>query len=128
MLKLPQHKLIQDCITCCGSKLGMLTRPMEQQAAIAAVLIEGKVRYLMPEEEEWAVTELLVDILKPFQQTTEAMGEVKYPTLSTVKSLLYKLSERTLKIAASDTASAKQVKAGIKKDLDERYQTPLRRG
>ena len=119
MLKLPQHKLIQDCITCCGSKLGMLTRPMEQQAAIAAVLIEGKVRYLMPEEEEWTVTELLVYILKPFQQATEAMGEVKYPTLSTVKSLLYKLSERTLKIAASDTASAKQVKAGIKKDLDE---------
>ena len=52
------------------------------------------------------------------------MGGVKYPTLSTVKPLLYKLSERTLKIADSDTATTKQVKAAIKKDLDERYQTP----
>lgn len=89
----------------------------------AAVLMEGKVRHLMPEEAEWAVIELL-DILKPFQRATEAMGGVKYPTLSTVKPLLYKLSERTLKIADSDTATTKQVKAAIKKDLDERYQTP----
>jgi len=50
----------------------------------------------MPEEEEWAVIELLVDILKSFQQATEAMGGVKYPTLSTVKPLLYNLSEKGL--------------------------------
>ena len=56
------------------------------------------------------------------------MGGVKYPTLSTVKPLLYKLSERTLKIADSDTATTKQVKAAIKKDLDERYQTPALQG
>ena len=93
----------------------MLTRLMELQAAIADVSMEGKVWHLMPEEEEWAVIELLVDILKHFQQATEAMGEVKYPTLSTV----YKLSERTLKIADSDTVTTKQVKAAIKKDLDE---------
>ena len=30
-----------------------------------------------------------------------------------------------MKIADSDTATAKQVKAAIKKDLDERYKTPL---
>ena len=116
MLKLPKHKLIQDCVTRWGSTLSMLTRLMKQQAAIAAVLIKGKVRHLMPVEEEWAVIELLVDILKPFQQATEAMGGVKYPTLSTVKPLQYKLSERTLKIADSDTATTKQVKAAIKID------------
>jgi hypothetical protein len=49
MLKLPQHKLIQDCVTRWGSTLGMLESLMEQQAAIAAVLKEGKVRHLMPE-------------------------------------------------------------------------------
>ena len=76
MLQLPQHKLIQDCVTRWGSTLGMLTRLMEQQAAIAAVLMEGKVRHLMPEEAEWAVIELLVDILKPFQWATEATGGV----------------------------------------------------
>ena len=120
MLKLPQHKLIQDCVTRWGSTLAMLERLMEQQAAIAAVLMEGKVRHLMPEGEEWSVIELLVEVLRPFQQATEA---VKYPTLSTVKPLLYKLLERTLKIEDSDSATAKKVKTAIKKDLEERYQT-----
>ena len=123
MLKLPQHKLIQDCVTRWGSTLAMLERLMEQQAAIAAVLMEGKVRHLMPEGEEWSVIELLVEVLRPFQQATEAMGAVKYPTLSTVKPLLYKLLERTLKIEDSDSATAKKVKTAIKKDLEERYQT-----
>ena len=33
----------------------MLQRVSEQRAAIAAVLIEGKVQYLMPEGEEWTI-------------------------------------------------------------------------
>ena len=123
MLKLPQHKLIQDCVTRWGSTLGMLERLMEQQAAIAAVLMEGKVRHLMPEGDEWTVIELLVDILKPFHRATEAMGAAKYPTLSTVKPLLHVLLEQTLKVASSDTAVAKEVKEAIRRDLQARYQT-----
>ena len=42
MLQLEEHKLIQDCPTRWGSTLLMLHRVSEQQAAIAAVLIEGK--------------------------------------------------------------------------------------
>ena len=42
----------QDCPTCWGSTLGMLERLAEQQAAIAAVLMEGKVRHLMLKGEE----------------------------------------------------------------------------
>ena len=110
MLKLPQHKLIQDCVTHWGSILALLTRLMEQQAAIADVSMEGKVWHLIPVKEEWPVIELLVDILKHFQQTTEAMGGVKYP------HHVYTLPERTLKIADSDTATTKQVKAAIKKE------------
>ena len=72
----------------------------------------------MAEGEEWSVIELLVDILTPFQQANETMGAVKYPTLSTVKPLLYKRSEKILKMADSDRATGKQVKAAIKKDLD----------
>ena len=123
MLKLPDHKLIQDCVTRWGSTLAMLERLMEQQAAIAAVLMDRKVRHLMPEGEEWTIIEHLVEILTPFQQATEAMGTVKYPTLSMVKPLLYKLSEVTLKFSNSDTATVKQVKTAIKNDLDQRYQT-----
>ena len=63
MLKLPQHQLIQECATRWGSTLGMLQRLLEQQAAIAAVLMEGKVRHLMPESDDWMVIEMFVDIL-----------------------------------------------------------------
>ena len=86
-------------------------------------LMEGKVRHLMPEGDEWTVIELLVDILKPFHRATEAMGAAKYPTLSTVKPLLHVLLEKTLKDTSSDTAVAKEVKEAIRRDLHARYQT-----
>ena len=59
------------------STLDMLERLMEQQAPIAAVLMDGRVRHLMPEDEEWSIIEVLVNI--PFQQATEAMGAAKVP-------------------------------------------------
>ena len=125
MLKLPQHQLMQEYTTRWGSTLGMLQRIMEQQAAIAAVLMEGKVRHLMPDGDEWVIIELLVDILKPFQHATEVMSAVKYPTVSTVKPLLYKLLEKSLKIADSDAAVAREVKKAIRSDLQERYQSAI---
>ena len=124
MLKVPKHMLIQDCVTRWGSTLAMLERLMEQQAPIAAVLMDGRLRHLMPDSEDWSIIEVLVDILKPFQQATEAMSAVKYPTLSTVKPLLFKLVNRTLKANESDSAVAKEVKVEIKRDLQGRYSTP----
>ena len=66
MLDLPEHKLVQEVVTRWGSTLGMLQRLMEQQAAIAAVLVDGTVRHLMPENADWTLIEQLVEILKPF--------------------------------------------------------------
>ena len=66
MLQLPQHKLVQDCVTQWGSTLGMMERLLEQQAALAAVLIERKTRHLMLDCAEWAIIEQLVDVLKLF--------------------------------------------------------------
>ena len=88
MLKLSQHKLAQECVTRRGSTLSMLQRLMEQQAAIAAVLMEGRVRHLMPEADDWTIIELLVDVLKPFQHAMEAMSVVKYTTVSMVNQAL----------------------------------------
>ena len=119
MLKLPQHQLIQECTTRWGSTLGMLERIMEQQAAIAAVLMEGKVRHLMPDGNDWIVIELLIDILKPFQHATEVMSAVKYPTVSMAKPLLYKLVEKTLRADDSDASTAREVKKAIRNDLQE---------
>ena len=123
MLQLPQHQLIQECPTRWRSTLSMLKRLAEQQAAIAAVLMEGKVRYLMPEGGDWTVIEELVNILEPFQKVTEAMSTEKYPTISSVKPLFYKLLERVLKVEHSDSSISKQMKKEIKSDLAGRYQS-----
>ena len=106
-LKLLQHQLNQECPTRWGSTLSMLKRLAEQQAAIASVLMEGKVRYLMPEGGYWTVIEKLVNILEPFQKVTEAMSTEKCPTISSVKPLLYKLLERVLKVEDSDSSISK---------------------
>ena len=70
---------------------------------------------------DWEIGEMLVDLLKPFQQATTVMGAVRYPTLSTVKPLLYKLLAKTLNITDGDSATTKAVKQEIKKDLEDRY-------
>ena len=51
MLKLPNHILVQDCVTYWGNTSNMLERLMKQQAAIAAVLMETRLRHLMPESD-----------------------------------------------------------------------------
>ena len=101
----------------------MLQRVSEQQAAIAAVLIKSKVQYLMPEGEEWSIIDNLIKILDPFQRITEAMSNEKFPTISSVRPLLYKLLEKTLKITSDDNATTKAMKEAISKDLSNRYPT-----
>ena len=66
MLQFEEHKLIQDCPTRWGSTLLMLQHVAEQQAALTAVLIEGKAQYLMSEGEEWSIIDDLIKILEPF--------------------------------------------------------------
>jgi len=124
LLKFPQHMLVQDCVTHCGSTFSMLQRLIEQQTAISAVLVEGKDRHLMLESGEWEVVEMLVELLKPFQQGTTVMGAVRYSTLSIVKPLCHKLLTKTLKITQENTATSKTVKQEIKKYLDDRYHKP----
>ena len=65
MLQIPEYQLVQDCPTHWGSTLNVLERVSEQQAAIAAVLIEEKLQHRMPERGEWSIIEILViSILK----------------------------------------------------------------
>lgn len=130
MLQLPEHQLIQECITRWGSTLAMLDRLLEQQAAIAAVLIEGdsKHRYLMPDNDEWTLIESLVTVLRPFQKATEMMSTAKYPSLSTIQPLLYMLVNQTLATADDDSRAILSVKKAIKDDLICRYTSPQLKG
>ena len=74
------------------------------------------------------VKEFLLNLFKyiffePFQKVTEAMTMEQYPTISSVKPLLYKLLERVLKVEDSDSSISKQIKKEIKSDLGWRYQS-----
>ena len=51
------------------------------------------------------------------------MSKEKFPTMSSVRPLLYELLEKTLMITSDDTAVAKSMKEAIGKDLSSRYQT-----
>ena len=111
-LKLPKHRLCQEVATCWGSTLAVLEPIIEQETAIVAVLMEGRVSYLMPEGEDHRIMEMLVDILQPFQQAAEAMSAVKYPTPNSVKPLLFK-PEKTLTETSNDSRTAKDMKKAI---------------
>jgi len=87
------------------------------------VLIEGKLQHLMPEGEEWNVIDNLINILHHFQEATEVMSTDKYATISSVKPVLYKLTEKTLKERGDDGTTTKLMKKEIKADLIQQYQT-----
>ena len=125
LLKIPQHALAQDCITRWGSTLHMLQRLQEQQAAIAATLmeLESKDTHLMPEGSEWKVIDQLVEMLTPFNLATETMSGEKYPTISMIIPLLHKLLNVTLKIHVDDDTCTKEIKEAISNDLCSRYQS-----
>ena len=75
----------------------------------------------MPEGEEWSIIDNLIKILEPFQRITEAMSNEKFLTINSVRPLLYKLLEKTLKITSDDNATTKTMKEAISKDLSNRY-------
>ena len=63
-LDLPQHKIIGDVATRWGSTYEMVSRRVEQQEAVSAVLAEDRKNwYRMPTDTEFSVLEGLVEVL-----------------------------------------------------------------
>ena len=63
-LGMPMHKLITDVSTHWGSTYMMVSRIVEQQQAICAVLAEDrKHRYKMPTDNEFSTLEAIVKVL-----------------------------------------------------------------
>ena len=87
-----------------GSTLYMLHRLQEQQAAIAATLMESKNTHLMPERNEWKVIDELIEVLAHFNLAT--------PTISMMIPLLRKLNV-SLKISDNDDACTKEIKKAM---------------
>ena len=124
LLGLPEHQLINDCITRWGSTYEMLKRFLEQQQAICAMLLEdGDNRTLMPSTDEIATMEELVEILKHFYQATEILSGELYPTIGVVFPILNRFLTVLLVSDSNDKDVAKKIKEKIKQDLVTRYQS-----
>ena len=118
------HHLINDCVIQWGSTYSMLTRFIEQQQAICAVMLEGSSRddrHLMRTDAEISVAEELIVVLKAFHDATEIISGEKYPTIGIVKPLLKKL-EATLATREDDSSLVKQIKGVIQEDIGQSYQ------
>ena len=107
-----------------GSTYKMLATLLRQQQAICAVLLDSEKhrdKDLMPTSQEFTVAEELLAILKPFNDTTEAVSGERYPTLSIVLPIL-ELLHVTLKATDYDSHLVKEIKCVIRADLELRYQ------
>ena len=103
-------------VTHWGSTYLMISRILEQQEAISAVLAEDRKNWhKMPTD---AVLETIHDILKPLSFLTDALAGEKEVTASVV----FPVFKKTLPVDNDkDTTLAKEVKRIISSDLESRY-------
>ena len=123
-LELPKHKFIQDEETRWNSTLDMISRILEQQAALCATLAEVKKMDLLPTACEFKLLEDLVEVLKPFKDITSQLSGEKYVTISIIKPILHHVLNDVLKVSGSESACILQIKMEMKTNLEPRYQDP----
>ncbi|KAL2095672.1 hypothetical protein ACEWY4_007820 [Coilia grayii] len=74
LLGLKPVQLINDCPTRWNSTYDMICRAADQQAPVAAVIIEKKLSRLKLSSVEWTLMEKVKDALKPFKVATQALS------------------------------------------------------
>ena len=116
-----QHSLIQDVSTRWNSAFYMVQRVLEQQQPLRATLLELKRGDLMPSDAEFSTIDTYVEVMKPLVVITEALGEEKWVTSSTVRPLLYKLLKVRLVSKPTDTSREKALKHAMLLNLQHRY-------
>jgi len=94
-LKLPLHRLQQDCPTRWNSQVTMLERLKEQHNAVTLVLSnETTINALSA--QQWVTASELIEALRPFLDITEMMSSAAYPTLSMIIPVLDGLQDLLL--------------------------------
>ena len=102
---LPQHSLIADCQTRWGSAHKMVSRILEQETAIRAVLSADRQKsHLIPSWQDLS-------------------GE-KYVSISAVKPVLSHMSTEALAESDDDSPLTKDIKRRILTDIESRYLDP----
>ena len=93
-LGLPEHKLIGDVATRWGSTYHMVSRVVEQQQSICAVLAGNRKNWhRMPSGNEFSILEAVVEVFKPLSVFTDALSGEDHVTISAVHPLLHHLLE-----------------------------------
>ena len=126
LLKMSQHKLINDCPTRWNSSYDMLSRVLEQQLAICAVLIEtpSKANFSLDTKQVKTMEELC-GLLKPLKDLTVKLSGQTYCTSSMVLPSIQKLLSVHLAEGQTDSKLLKECKLALHSDLKKRYQDPM---
>ena len=74
----------------------MSERIIKLQQPLCAVLIAVHRTDLMPSDTEISAMKILIEVLKPVVEITEAIGREKSVTISPIRPLLYKLLSKEL--------------------------------
>ncbi|CAK6949708.1 zinc finger BED domain-containing protein 1-like [Scomber scombrus] len=120
LLGVKPAKLINDCATRWNSTYDMVCRAAEQQAPVAAVIMEKKLGHLELSTNEWTLMEQVRAVLKPFKVATEALSTDRFPTASAVLPLKYVLMSH-LQPSTGDLQALNDMKTKISADLEKRY-------
>ena len=125
LLGLPVKKLIQDVPTRWNSAHDMLTRLLEQQAAVCAAVLDPRlpwdVRHNTLSTEEVIIAEAAVELLKPFQTTTTLMCSGTLPTASLILPITNTLVTGNLAADERDITVKAKMKRETRDDLEGRY-------
>ncbi len=124
-LQLPSHKLIMDVTMRWNSTLDMLTRYLEQQAAIASALTSSEIRQNARNIDTLDSCDIrdaedLVKLLNPLKTATTVLCEEKSPTVSLIVPLKSVIEQRMTPNDGNSTTMA-NTKMAILRNIADRY-------
>ena len=126
---LPKHNLVVDVATRWNSALDMISRYLEQQPAIYAVLTSEELCKkkkdvpTLSERDLASAAKELVAVLKPLKIGTTALCEESVPALSMILPLKHRMVGYIMREKDDDLALIKQVKKEVVDDSSPRYHT-----
>ena len=116
-LKHKQHRLIQSVATRWNSSYCMMERILEQQQPLSATLSQLRKSDLMPTDSEISTMYDFVQFMKPFVEITEAIGSEKWAFISSVRPLIYQITNKYLLCSEDDSPLVKQMKQQMKQQM-----------
>ena len=123
--QLPQHTLVTDCSTRWGSQHKMISRILEQDAAIRMVLSEDrKTTHLIPTWQDSMVLESMNAALSPVAEFTDFMSGEKYVSISAIKPLMRHLERILLEEKEDESELTENIKHKVFEYMDSKYCDP----